>query len=165
MAEIRSLKQSKNVSAAKAKPDQKKPAKVLPDLIIKSRFVRMAPRKIRLASKPFIGKDLESALSALMFVPKRASRPLALVLKNGLARAKDKEMDKIWIKNIIVDEGPKLKRRRIIHRGRATAILKRMSHITVVLTADGNPKSQIRPLREANNPKQIANKQNPKLRK
>lgn len=149
MAEIQTLKKSKNIPAAKA----------LPDLVIKSRFVRMAPRKIRLVAKPFIGKDLESVLSILKFIPKHATRPLELVLKNGMSRAKDKDMVKVWIKNIVVDEGPKLKRRRIIHRGRATSILKRMSHITVVLTVDGNPKSQIR------NSKQIPNKQNPKLRK
>lgn len=134
MAEIRTLKQSKNTPAVKAKPNQKA-AKALPDLVVKSRFVRMAPRKIRLVAGKLIGNDLEDALNMLKFISRGATKPLELVLKNGQSQAKDKNYDKIWVKNIIVDEGPKLKRRRIIHRGRATAILKRMSHITVVLSA------------------------------
>ncbi len=123
MAEIKTIKKSKNIAL---------PPK--PDLVVKSRFVRIPPRKIRLVAEKLISQELETALNILKFIPRAATRPLELVLKNGLTQAKDKNYDQIWIRNIIVDEGPKLKRRRIIHRGRATTILKRMSHITVVLS-------------------------------
>lgn len=131
MAEVRTIKkQTSNSEPAKSKPQKAVEA----DLVVKSRFVRMAPDKIRLVGKALIGKDIEVALTKLQFIPKAASVPLSLILKNGQSQAKARNFSEIWIKNIIVDEGPKLKRRRIIHRGRATTILKRMAHITVVLT-------------------------------
>lgn len=113
---------------------QKEQAKPMADLTVRSRFVRMAPDKVRLVAKAILGQDVDEALSILSFTPKLAKKPLILILKNAMAQAKDKNMLNLKIKNIFVDEGPKLKRRRIIHRGRATTILKRMSHITVVLS-------------------------------
>lgn len=142
MAEVRTVKKTKPIAkapVAKA-PVAKAPEKRV-DLVVRSRFVKMAPRKIRQVSKTLIGQDLNEALNRLRFIPRRAVLPLELILKNGSSQAKDKNFSQIWIKNIVVDEGPKLKRRRIIHRGRATAILKRMSHITVVLSPE-QPKAK-----------------------
>jgi|GEM_PF-549935 large subunit ribosomal protein L22 len=147
MTAIQTEKQAKNTPAAAAAPVQKPVA--LADLIVKSRFVRMAPPKIRLVARQLIGQELTAALNKLKFIPRRATKPLELLLKNGLSQAKDKNFAEIWVKNIIVDEGPKLKRRRIIHRGRATSILKRQSHITLVLTAKSpaKPKAKNRHLK------------------
>ena len=103
------------------------------NLIIKSRFVRQPPDKIRLLAKSLLGKKTDEAENILNQVPFTSARSLRLILKNGLNQAKDGDWgDNLKIQAIKVDEGPKLKRRRIIHRGRATAILKRMSHITMV---------------------------------
>ena len=104
------------------------------EIVIRRRFVRTAPDKIRLVSGLIIGKKPEVALEILQFTPKAAVKPLILTLKSALSLAKDTlDSSDLVIKQVRVDEGPKLKRRRIIHRGRATTILKRMSHITIVL--------------------------------
>lgn len=150
MAEVQKIDNSIKTKLAARKTKQE-PIK---DLKIKARFVRMTPDKLRLVAGLIKGKKLSAALNILQFSSKAAAKPLSLVLKSALAQVKDKGMsDESVIKTIIVDEGPKLKRRRIIHRGRATTILKRRSHITVVLseqrksearTAEGkafNPKS------------------------
>lgn len=113
-------------------------------LIVRARFVRMAPDKIRFAGKQIVGKELSQAINILEFSRILARKPLLLVLKNASSQIKDRNIDKqMYVKSVAVDEGPRLKRRRIISRGRATNILKRLSHITVVLTNDGKSKSQI----------------------
>ena|SRR3990167_8677840 len=126
----------------KQKPTEKKiPAKKeterpkTTEFVVKSRFVRMAPDKIRLVGKAIVGKKIPLAISVLDFSSKATAKPLNLILKHAIDRAKNLNLDaeNLIIKNMRVDEGPKLKRRRIIHRGRANSILKRMSHITVVL--------------------------------
>lgn len=115
--------------------------KISSKIIAKARFVRTAPDKIRYLVKMIKQKEVNRAINLLEFSPKDAKKPLILVLKNALSIAKDKNIDEpIYIKTIIVDEGPKLKRRRIIHRGRATSILKRQSHITVILSNEPNAK-------------------------
>lgn len=111
-------------------------------LVVRSRFVRMPPDKIRLVAKALVNKKIETALVMLQFIPKAATKPLILIVKEAISRALDKNLDlkNLVIKNIAVNEGPKLKRRRIIHRGRATSILKRMSHITIVLKEQSKSK-------------------------
>ena len=100
-----------------------------------ARFVKTAPDKVRNLAGLIKGKNLDKALDQLQFAGKYAALPLSLVLKQLKAQVKDlgvlEEDYKIF--EVRVDEGPKLKRRRIRHQGRSTAILKRMSHITVIL--------------------------------
>lgn len=114
------------------------------EIVIKSRFVRIPPDKIRLVGQSIIGKKIPAAQNILQFSSKAAARPLSLILKEATSRAKDLNLigENLIIKILAINEGPKLKRRRIIHRGRATNILKRMSHITVVLSEQ--PKSKIK---------------------
>lgn len=129
------------------------------ELVVRRRFVRTPPDKVRLVSGLIIGKKPEVALEILQFTPKAAVKPLILALKSAISLAKDTlNSSDLVIKQVRVDEGPKLKRRRIIHRGRATSILKRMSHITVVLSDNGNSKL------EARNSKQIPNNNNQKVK-
>jgi len=104
------------------------------EIVVRRRFVRTAADKIRLVSGLIMGKKPAVALEILQFTPKTAAKPLILALKSAISLAKDTfNSSDLIIKQVRVDEGPKLKRRRIIHRGRATSILKRMSHITVIL--------------------------------
>ena len=104
-------------------------------IISKSNFVRIAPDKLRLVANTLKGKKLDWALKRIKFIPKAASHHVWLLLSQAKAQIQDKniEAENVTIKNIQVDEGPKLKRRRIIHRGRATSILKRRSHIKITL--------------------------------
>lgn len=160
MPQVREVKKEKSMPKG---PKTKELPKET-ELVIRARFIRMAPRKLRLVSGLILKKPLSQAMDILRFSSKAAAKPILLVLKNAASQAKDRNLSEdIHIKNIMVNEGPKLKRRRIIHRGRSTSILKRMSHITVVLSADGNHKSQI--TNSMPKGKQIANKQKTKFKK
>jgi len=119
-----------------------------------SRFVRTAPDKIRNLSGLLKNKSIESAIAQLTFSNREARKPLILVLKQAKAQIKDKdlEIDGFLIKSIQVNEGPKLKRRRILHQGRSTTILKRMSHIKIMLD-DGKNNKDMKISKEKNGSK------------
>lgn len=100
------------------------------------RFVKISPDKIRPLVNLIRGFNAQKAIYQLQFTNKSAAKTVLELIRSGMAAAKDKDMeaDELFIKTIYSDEGPRLKRRRIIHRGRATAINKRMSHIALVLS-------------------------------
>ena len=103
----------------------------------KARYVRIAPRKLRLVMDMVRGKPVEEALTTLGLVRKGASPVLAKVIKSALANAENNHgmnTDGLFIKEAFVDEGPTLKRFMPRAMGRATQIRKRTSHITVVLS-------------------------------
>lgn len=81
------------------------------------------------------GKSLKDAEVMLAYTTKRASNPLAKLLASAIANAKDKSLslDKLVVKEIKVDGGPILYRRRSRSRGMANPIRKRTSHINIVL--------------------------------
>ncbi len=100
------------------------------------RYLRMAPRKVRLVADLVRGKSVEDALKTLRFTPKVASRPMKKLIESALANAENNhglDIDILWVKEIRVDEGPTLKRFRPRAQGRAFPIHKRTSHISVVL--------------------------------
>ena len=160
MAVIATKKSTQSITKPKSKP-----VKQQQEMVIRSRFVRQPPDKIRLLCRLIKGKKITDALNILQFAHKAAAKPLILVIKEAKARGKENIEQEFFIKSLAIDEGPKLKRRRIIHRGRATTILKRMSHITIVLSDNVNPPTTRGVQSKTRNPKQITNKQNPKLRK
>ena len=101
-----------------------------------ARFIRISPQKARLVADLVRGKDVESALNTLRFMPKKGARISRKVIESALANAGQNDsidVDTLYIKSIYVDGGPMLKRIRPRAMGRATRILKRTSHITVVL--------------------------------
>ena len=101
------------------------------------RYVRVAPRKVRLVVDLIRGKQVGEALSALKFIPRGASKVVEKVLKSAIANAQQKEIgdvDDLWIKRAFVDGGPVLKRFQPAPQGRAHPIKKRTSHITVELS-------------------------------
>lgn len=127
------------------------PAPVIPpkeparNLIVRSRFIKTPPDKLRFVAKAVLQKEINSAITYLSFSKLAASKSLRHVLRAGLSQAKDKNVENdLYIKGIAVDEGPKLKRRRIVQQGRATAILKRMSHITIILSDQPKLKKQFK---------------------
>ena len=102
----------------------------------KLRHLRIAPRKVRLVADLIRGKSASEAETILSFQTKRASYPIAKLLKSALANAKNNlklKEGNFYISKITVDGGPSLKRSRPRARGRAYPILKRTSHITLVL--------------------------------
>ncbi|MBW1981124.1 MAG: 50S ribosomal protein L22 [Deltaproteobacteria bacterium] len=101
-----------------------------------ARYVRISPRKARLVTELVKGKPVEEALTQLKFTPKKGARLVSKVLYSALANAEQYpgiDVDTLYIKRIFVDEGPRMKRWRARAMGRATRILKRSSHITVIL--------------------------------
>jgi large subunit ribosomal protein L22 len=103
-----------------------------------AKYVRIAPRKVRIVMDLVRGKNVNEALSILRFTPKRASRYIDKVLRSAVANAEHNNnmmKDELYICRAHVDEGPTLKRFRPRAMGRAARINKRTSHITVVLRA------------------------------
>ena len=101
-----------------------------------TRYVRIAPRKARLVTELIKGKPVEEALTILKFVPKKAARLVDKTLRSAVANAEQNpniDVDTLYIKRIFVDGGPTMKRWRARAMGRATRIIKRTSHITVIL--------------------------------
>jgi large subunit ribosomal protein L22 len=101
-----------------------------------AKYIRVSPTKVRRVARAMKGKRVEDALSVLGFMPQRSADILAKVIRSAVANADqrpDVDVDSLSISSIIVDQGPSLKRFRPRAMGRATKILKRTSHITVVL--------------------------------
>lgn len=101
-----------------------------------SRFLRISPHKARLVADLVRGKAVDDALTILKFTPKKSARLVNKTLRSAVASAKDTnllDVDNLFVKTILVDEGPRLKRWRPRAMGRATRIIKRTSHITLVL--------------------------------
>ena len=101
-----------------------------------TRYVRIAPRKVRIVTELVKGKSAEEALTILKFLPKKAARLVSKTLQSAVANAEQNpniDVDTLYIKRIYVDEGPTMKRWRARAMGRATRLLKRSSHITIIL--------------------------------
>jgi large subunit ribosomal protein L22 len=102
-----------------------------------ARHVRISPQKVRMLTDAIKGKPVDKALSMLRFMPQKAAGIVEKVLRSAVANADqqpDIDIDSLIVGNLLVDCGPTLKRFRARARGRGTRILKRSSHVTVVLT-------------------------------
>jgi large subunit ribosomal protein L22 len=116
----------------------------------RARFVRMSARKVRRVADLIRGRNVEEALNILTFTPKAAALPLERILKSATANALSVEgtaklkAEDLWIKRILVDGVPIMKRIRPTGMGRAYKIRKRTNHITIVVTdgKEGEPKVQ-----------------------
>ena len=101
-----------------------------------AKYIRMSPRKVRLVVDLVRGQGVDEALTMLRFTPKAAARVVAKVIASASANADEAygiSSDELYISDIRADAGPTLKRGRAGARGRYKPILKRSSHITVVL--------------------------------
>ena len=100
------------------------------------RYLRIAPRKVRLVADLIKGKKVSEAQTLLQFVNNAAVESFQKLIRSALSGASHNfqiEESNLYIAKIVVDEGPKLKRFRARARGRAYPIQKKTSHITVVL--------------------------------
>jgi large subunit ribosomal protein L22 len=101
-----------------------------------AKYIRISPRKIKTVIDLIRGKDLGEALNILNFTPKAASQPVKKLIQSAAANAEnnyDMNVENLYVAEIQANQGPTLKRYRPRAQGRATQILKRTSHITVVL--------------------------------
>ena len=104
-----------------------------------SKYIRISPRKTRLVIDLVRKKKADNSVQILEAMNKRAAKIISKVLASAIANAavKDLNVDNLWIKKAFVDKGPIYKRFMPRAMGRATAIKKPTSHITIILSDEG----------------------------
>tara|TARA_Y100001970_G_scaffold231118_1_gene287197 strand:- start:857 stop:1207 length:351 start_codon:yes stop_codon:yes gene_type:complete len=107
----------------------------------KVKFIRQSPYKMRFVLDSVRGKKVDYALDFLKFSNKKAAKFISKALNSAVSNySQTKEnfdSDLLYVKEAYVDEGPKIKRFRPRAMGRAAKILKRTSHLTVVIGEKG----------------------------
>ena len=110
------------------------------------KFFRTAARKARLVADLVRGKSVPEAIEILSFTDKKSAPAIKKLVESAVANAEQQaartdeslDVDQLFVKSILVDAGPTLRRYRPRAQGRATKILKKTTHITVVLaTGEG----------------------------
>ncbi|PIR71370.1 MAG: 50S ribosomal protein L22 [Candidatus Nealsonbacteria bacterium CG10_big_fil_rev_8_21_14_0_10_37_25] len=118
----------------------------------KLRYLRIAPRKVRLVADLIREKSVEEAQTILSFTTKKAAKVLLKLLKQAIANAKTNfqlEEKNLYISKILVDEGPKYKRWMPRARGMASPIQKKTSHVTIELTEIEKKPRKIKKIKKA----------------
>jgi large subunit ribosomal protein L22 len=103
---------------------------------VKLNNLRTSPRKVRQVIDLVRGKNVQQAQSILLFTVNKSARPVMKLLNSAVASAThDLHLDEanLFISEITVDEGPKLKRWHPMSRGRAYPIIKRSAHVALTL--------------------------------
>jgi large subunit ribosomal protein L22 len=106
------------------------------EIVARMRMIRISPRKVRIVGEVIKKRNINDAMGILMYMPQKASFILKKLLDSAIANAKQKkyvDIDNLYVKNVMVDGGPVLKRFLPRAMGRASKIRKRSSHITLVL--------------------------------
>ena len=107
------------------------------EVMAKLRFLRATPRKVRLVAGLIRGKGVQEAVNILHLTNKSAAKPLEKLLKSAIANAENRDepmdVDRLYVKEVMVDGGPTAKRFRPAPMGRGFRVLKRSSHVTIKL--------------------------------
>lgn len=112
-----------------------------------AKYIRVQPRKVRLVAREVRGSEAILAANQLRFHPSKGAKALHKVLVSAIANAQENHglsADQLRISTIAVDEGPRLKRMHARAMGRGNRILKKTSHITVVVE-DFEPQAAVKP--------------------
>jgi large subunit ribosomal protein L22 len=120
------------------------------EVIARSRYIRRTPRKARLVADMVRGLRVADALAQLEFSPRHAAIDVAKAIKSAAANAEHNHQlprDQLWLKHILVDEGPTLKRIRPVSRGMAHQYFHRTCHITAIVEDRPEPEQVARPAR------------------
>ena len=114
-------------------------------------YLHIAPRKVRLIADLIRGKTVKEAETILIFLPKRAARPLMKLIKSAVSNAKNisgLDGSNLYISKITVDEGPKMKKWMPRARGSPSPIQKKNSHITLFLEEIEKGKTSLKKIQE-----------------
>lgn len=101
-----------------------------------AKYVRISPRKVRIVLDLVKGKNVNEAFAILKYTPKDAATAVYKVLKSAVANAENNfnlDSNKLYIAEAYANQGPTLKRFKPRAQGRAYSIMKRTSHITLVV--------------------------------
>jgi len=106
------------------------------EVAAKLKHARISPQKCRLVADQVRGLPVERALEVLSFSTKKAADIIKKVLESAIANAEHNEgadIDELKVKTIFIDQGPTMRRWRARAKGRVNHIIKRTSHITVLV--------------------------------
>ncbi len=101
-----------------------------------ARYIRISTRKCKIVVDMIRGKSVKEAAGILTYSPKSASEPVLKLLNSAVANAENNlelNRDDLYVAEVYANQGPTLKRFRARARGSASPIMKRTSHITIVL--------------------------------
>jgi large subunit ribosomal protein L22 len=120
------------------------------EFIAKARFTRVSPQKARLVLDLIKGRRVEDALTTLTFTKKRIAPAIFQLLRSAVENANylsqekgmDVDLDRLYVKHAIANEGPRLKRIRPAPMGRAFRYQRRISHMEIVLAEKGAENKQ-----------------------
>jgi large subunit ribosomal protein L22 len=106
------------------------------EITVKSKYLKISPRKLRLAVNLVRGKNLEKARDVLFLSNSKGARMLKCLVDSSIASAKESglEINKFSIKSIICSDGPRLKRGKPASKGSMMAIKKRQSHMSLTIS-------------------------------
>ena len=110
-----------------------------------ARFMRVSPQKARLVLNLIKGRKVEDALNTLAFTKKRVSATVEKLLRSAIENANylssekaiDVDVDQLYVKQAVANDGPRMKRIRPAPMGRAYRYVRRISHIELVLAERG----------------------------
>jgi len=106
------------------------------EALSRTRYARISSQKLRLICALVVNKPIEQALSILEFTPKKGAKIVAKTLLAAVANARDQQNideDRLYVKRVTADTGPTSKRSIQRAHMHATPILKRTSHLTVIV--------------------------------
>jgi large subunit ribosomal protein L22 len=129
------------------------------EVIARARYIRRAPRKARLVADLVRGMRVVEALAQLQFSPKHAARDVAKAIQSAAANAEHNHQlarDQLYLKQILIDEGPTMKRPRPVSRGMAHQYFHRTCHITAIVEDRPDREEVTRPPRRRSAPRATA---------
>jgi large subunit ribosomal protein L22 len=121
------------------------------EVLARSKYIRRTPRKARIVADTVRGMRVIDALAQLEFSPKHAAADIAKAIRSAAANAEHNHSltrEDLWLKQILVDEGPTMKRIRPVSRGMAHQYFHRTCHITAIV----EDRPEARPERSASRP-------------
>jgi large subunit ribosomal protein L22 len=115
------------------------------EFIAKARFTRVSPQKARLVLDLIKGRRVEDAMTTLRFTKKRIAPAIFQLLRSAVENANylsqekgmDVDLDRLYVKHAIANDGPRMKRIRPAPMGRAFRYQRRISHMEIVLAEKG----------------------------
>jgi len=121
------------------------------EVLARSKYIRRTPRKARIVADTVRGMRVIDALAQLEFSPRHAAADIAKAIRSAAANAEHNHSlarEDLWLKQILVDEGPTMKRIRPVSRGMAHQYFHRTCHITAIV----EDRPEARPERRASRP-------------
>lgn len=106
------------------------------EIVAKAKMMRIAPTKVRIVGDLIKKKNVNEAMGILLYTPRKGAFILKKLLDSAIGNARQKkyvDVDNLYVKNVLVDGGPVMKRFLPRGMGRATRVRKRISHVTLVL--------------------------------